>query len=157
MEKSNFSGRGRVLVRGVSNRKFSITFKLDLSSVFPATSTENITKQFNGNTCFDISAGAISESFCLGEGGDVKYTEGKPSVTVTRRGTEGGGCGKNCIDGKPNGTAIRRIGGRCIRREAGYLPENSRQVDGTKYADHEDERQTRLYRVDPGRPVRWHD
>jgi DNA-binding beta-propeller fold protein YncE len=81
--------------------KFIVTFKLDLNSIFPTTSTENITKQFNSNTCFDISAGAISESFCLGEGGDVKYIEGKPKVTVARRGLEGGG-------GKPKGSITRQ-------------------------------------------------
>lgn len=65
--------------------KFTATFKLDLNSIFPATKTENITQQFNGDTCFDIAIGAISESFCLGEGGDVKYTPGKTSATVTRK------------------------------------------------------------------------
>jgi hypothetical protein len=59
------------------------TFNLDLSSIFP--STRNITQQFNGDTCFDISVGAIGESFCLGEGGDVKYTLGKTSATITRK------------------------------------------------------------------------
>jgi hypothetical protein len=65
--------------------KFAATFKLDLSSIFPATKTDNITKQFNGETCFDISVGAISEYFCLGDGGDVAYTPGKTSAQVTRK------------------------------------------------------------------------
>jgi len=63
--------------------KVAATFNLDLTSIFP--STRNITQQFNGGTCFDIFVGAIGESFCLGEGGDVKYTLGKTSATVTRK------------------------------------------------------------------------
>jgi hypothetical protein len=63
--------------------KVAATFNLDLSSIFP--STRNITQQFKGDTCFDISLGAIEESFCLGDGGDVKYTAGKTSATITRK------------------------------------------------------------------------
>ena len=69
----------------VSKGTFTATFKLDLSSIFPDTTTGNITKQLNGDTCFDISIGAVGEYFCLGEGEDVKYTEGTKSVTVKRR------------------------------------------------------------------------
>ena len=65
--------------------KFNATFKLNLNPIFPVSKTENITKQFNGTTCFNIALGAIQESFCLGDGGDVKYTEGKTSATVSRR------------------------------------------------------------------------
>lgn len=69
----------------VSKGTFTATYKLDLSSIFPDTTTGNITKQLNGDTCFDISIGAVGEYFCLGEGGDVKYTEGAKSATVKRR------------------------------------------------------------------------
>lgn len=65
--------------------KFAATFKLDLSSIFPASETQNITKQFNGTTCFSIVVGAVMEEFCLGDGGDVKYTEGKANATVARK------------------------------------------------------------------------
>lgn len=69
----------------VSTGTFMVTIKLDLSSIFLDTTTDNITKQINSNTCFDISIGAVGESFCLGEGGDVNYTEGKKTAVVKRR------------------------------------------------------------------------